>query len=148
MMTVAVIVCSMLMAGTAGSLALTGFITALALAPGVLSFREVNRTMLAVTLIGIALIAADAMGPPFQAVFPLFQTWLYIMTSAGMVGLFLLVVRDFQQYPLTTKLQVAFLFVALGGVGLHVGLGGMGMREDLEARGAAAGARGDRGRRS
>ncbi|MFY0534233.1 hypothetical protein [Nannocystis pusilla] len=33
-MTVAVIVCSMLMAGTAGSLALTGFITALALAPG------------------------------------------------------------------------------------------------------------------
>ncbi|MFZ6183633.1 response regulator [Nannocystis pusilla] len=136
-MTVAVIVCSMLMAGTAGSLALTGFITALALAPGVLSFREVNRTMLAVTLIGIALIAADAMGPPFQAVFPLFQTWLYIMTSAGMVGLFLLVVRDFQQYPLTTKLQVAFLFVALGGVGLHVGLGGMGMREDLEARAAA-----------
>ncbi|WP_434425030.1 response regulator [Nannocystis pusilla] len=136
-MTVAVIVCSMLMAGTAGSLALTGFITALALAPGVLSFREVNRTMLAVTLIGIALIAADAMAPPFQAVFPLFQTWLYIMTTAGMVGLVLLVVRDFKQYPLTTKLQVAFLFVALGGVGLHVGLGGMGMREDLEARAAA-----------
>ncbi|MCY1056514.1 response regulator [Nannocystis sp. SCPEA4] len=133
-MTVAVIVCSLLMGGTAMSLALTGFITALALAPGVLSFREVNRTMLVVTLIGIALIAADALEPPFQAVFPLFQTWLYIMTSAGMVGLVLLVVRDFKQFPLTTKLQVSFLFVALGGVGLHVGIGGMGLREEVEAR--------------
>ncbi|MBZ5712704.1 response regulator [Nannocystis pusilla] len=136
-MTVAVIVCSLLMAATAMSLALTGFITALALAPGVLSFREVNRTMLVVTLIGIALIAADALEPPFQAVFPLFQTWLYIMTSAGMVGLVLLVVRDFKQFPLTTKLQVSFLFVALGGVGLHVGIDGTGLREEVEARAAS-----------
>ena len=80
--------------------------------------REANWVLIA--SVGVALIAGgiDLWGPPWQIILPNFQILISILGGVIILVYGVLTIRQFQTYPLTTKLTLAFLTVSLLPLGL------------------------------